>query len=95
MSRWKQTYLVVSCCRMLHTLATGTVASKREAGEWALGVVGPEWADLVRRALGDRPDPWLRVYQPAVPQVAARTLAFVDHVRNEAAARFRAGSAGR
>ncbi len=88
MSRWKQPYLVLSLCRMLHTLDSGTVMSKRAAGEWALDALDAEWADLIRRALADRPDPWLRVYQPADPEAAARTLAFVDYAADEAATRY-------
>jgi len=79
MSQWKQALLVLSYCRMLHTLAVGRVTSKRQAGEWALGALDPEWASLIRPPLDDRPDPWLRVYRPADPQAAERTLAFVDH----------------
>lgn len=89
MSRWRQPILVLSYCRMLHTLTSGRVTSKREAGEWALGTLDPEWSGLIRRALDDRPDPWLRVRQPAEAEAVDRTLAFVDYVLDEAAARSR------
>jgi hypothetical protein len=79
MSRWKQPYLVLTLCRLLFTLVNGRVASKREAGEWALGALEPDWADLVRRALADRADPWERVSQPAERDVAERTLAFAGY----------------
>lgn len=79
MSRWKQPYLVLTFCRLLHTLATGTVASKREAGKWALGSLDGKWAELIQRALDDRPDPWLRVHQPADAEDIARTLVFVEY----------------
>lgn len=79
MSRWKQPYLVLNFCRMLQTVENGRVTSKREGGEWALDALDPEWADLIQQALDDRPDPWLRVYQPADPETAERTLAFVDY----------------
>lgn len=84
MSCWKQPYLVVNSCRMLHTLETGRVGSKREAGEWALGALDPEWAGLIQQALNDRADPWERVYEPAGPDTTARTLAFVDYVAERA-----------
>lgn len=80
MSRWQQPYVVLTFCRMLHTLDRGTVTSKRESGEWALGALAAEWAELIRRALADRPDPWLRVHQPADPEDVDRTLAFIDYV---------------
>ena len=79
MSRWKQPYLVLTMCRILHTAATGTVAAKRDAGEWALRELDPAWHDVIRRALDDRPDPWARVHQPADPVSIERTLAFVDY----------------
>ena len=79
MSRWKQPYLVLTFCRLLHTLATGTVASKREAAEWALDKLDAEWAKLIQAALVDRPDPWVRVHQQSDAEVIARTLAFVDY----------------
>ena len=91
MSRWKQPYLVLTFCRLLHTSAEGRVTSKREAGEWALRTLVPSWASLIRRALDDRPDPWGRVHQPADPAMIERTLAFAEYAvqtaaRNEAAA---------
>ena len=79
MSRWKQPYLVLTFCRLLYTLHVGTVASKREAAEWTLDSLDADWASLVRRALDDRPDPWLRVHQPADPEVAARTREFAKY----------------
>jgi len=41
MSRWRQPTLVLSFCRLLHTLETGRVTSKREAGQWALETLDP------------------------------------------------------
>lgn len=79
MSRWMQPYLVLSSCRMLQTIEDGKVTSKKEAAEWALEALDPEWADLIQQALDDRPDPWGRVYQQAEAETAERTLAFVDY----------------
>ena len=79
MSRWKQTYLVLTFCRLLHTLACGCVTSKRKAGTWALEALDPEWTELIQTAIDDRPDPWRRVHQPAAPNAIARTLAFADY----------------
>jgi len=87
MSRWKQPYLVLTFCRILHTLSHATVVSKREAGEWARDALDPEWAGLIQRALDDRPDPWARVYQPVDPEVVDRTLAFVEYALAESEAR--------
>jgi Domain of unknown function (DUF4111) len=45
---------VLSHCRILHTLATGVVSSKRVAGEWALRELDAEWASFIRRSLDYR-----------------------------------------
>lgn len=78
-SRWKQTYLVLTFCRLLFTLFHRRIASKREAGEWAVGALDGEWARLVRQALEDRADPWTRVFQPADRDLAARTIEFAHY----------------
>lgn len=83
MSRWKQPYLVLTLCRVLSTLATGEVLSKRQAAEWAIRELDPEWRDLIERALADRPDPWGRVHRSADPELAARTLAFAEYAREQ------------
>jgi predicted nucleotidyltransferase len=85
MSEWKQTFLVLMFCRMLHSLESGRVVSKRAAGEWALGSLDPAWQDLIQRALDDRPDPWERTARPAEPALAERTLAFADYAARRAA----------
>jgi hypothetical protein len=84
MNRWKQPYLVLTFCRMLHTLHAGVVASKREAGEWACDTLDQKWTDLIQRALDDRPDPSGRYYTPADRELEARTLEFVDYASNNA-----------
>jgi predicted nucleotidyltransferase len=80
MSRRQQSLLVLSFCRILHTVAAGRVTSKPEAGRWALQALDPEWAGLIRRALDDRPDQWGQVWQQADERIVERTLAFVDYV---------------
>lgn len=88
MSRRKQTLLVLSFCRMLQTLDSGRVTSKREAGEWALAALDSEWASLIRQALNDRADQWKQVYQPADPVVVRHTVAFVAYAVDVAARRY-------
>jgi hypothetical protein len=85
MSEWKQTYLVLMFCRMLHTIASGRVVSKRASGIWALDSLDPEWRTLIQRALDDRSDPWGRVKKAAEPQLVERTLAFAEYAVREAA----------
>jgi len=94
MNRWKQPYLVLTFCRMLHTLHAGVVASKKESAEWSLDALAPEWTALIQRALEDRPDPSGRYYKPADPEVEARTLEFVDYASTYARVRSGARQGG-
>lgn len=76
---------MLSHCRILHTLASGEVASKPVAGEWALRELDPEWKPLIRWALDDRPDPWTKVREPAEPALLGRTRAFIGYTTRWAA----------
>jgi predicted nucleotidyltransferase len=84
MSRWMQPYLVLTFCRILHTVKSARVVSKREAAEWAIRALDPEWARHIQRALEERADPWLRVHQSADAELVDRTRAFADYVAQEA-----------
>jgi len=79
MSRWKQPYLVLTFCRILKTIETGGVASKREAAAWAAESLDAHWRPLIERALADRPDPWKRVHQRADDDLRRETLAFSEY----------------
>ena len=76
---------VLSHCRILHTLTTGVVASKRVAGEWALEELDPQWRSLIGWALDDRPDPWTKVGEPADPGRLSRTQSFIGYAAQWAA----------
>jgi len=78
-TRWSQPYVVITYCRMLHTIATGRVQSKPAAVRWAKGALEPRWEGLIGRAWGDRPDPTAKVRLPADPGEVADTLAFVAY----------------
>jgi hypothetical protein len=49
-SRGYQSYTVLTMCRMLYTLAFGTVVSKPVAWRWARETLGERWAPLIERA---------------------------------------------
>jgi len=89
MSRWKQPYLVTTFCRLLHTIETGRIVSKRVALEWAREELPGEWRGLVQRTLDDRPDPWRRVHEPADEGAIAATLAFAGYVSARTRSRTR------
>ncbi len=79
-NRFYQPFAVLTYCRMLHTLATGTVVSKVAAAAWAQGQLEPRWTGLIQRAVADRPDPSMRARTPADPDDVAETLEFMRHV---------------
>jgi len=59
-SRGYQSYAVLTMCRMLHTLAYGTIVSKRVAAEWAKEFLGKQWMPLIERAWVGRHNPELK-----------------------------------
>lgn len=79
MNWWKQSYLVLTLCRLQWTLRNGAVVSKGEAAAWAVREL-PAWAELIERAVADRPDPVKRWWSDSTPELVAQTLAFVDDV---------------
>lgn len=78
-NRWAQPFAVVSCCRMLHTLATGRIWSKPAGVAWAKQNLDEKWIGLIDRALADRPNPTLKFTLPADPHEVSATLDFLDY----------------
>lgn len=78
-NRWAQAFAVVMYCRMLQTLQTATIESKPAGVRWALQHLDPRWADLIRRAWDDRPDPSTKYRTPADPNDVAGTIEFIRY----------------
>ncbi len=78
-NRWAQPFAVLSYCRMLHTLHTGTIRSKLAGAQWAKEALDDQWAGLIGCAWNERPDPSSKVRQPADPGDTARTLDFIRY----------------
>jgi hypothetical protein len=78
-NRWRQAFAVVMYCRMLHTLATGRIHSKRASAEWAMQTLAAQWRDLIAAALADRPYPSLKFKQQAAAGAVKRTQDFVAY----------------
>lgn len=55
---WTQRYVVSTYCRVLYTLHTAEVTSKRGALEWARATLDPTWRPLLTRVLEDRVLGW-------------------------------------
>jgi hypothetical protein len=83
---WTQRFLVATTCRMLYSLETAEVTSKRRAMEWALDRLDAEWAPLLRQAIGDRELGFDRDQGPR-PGSMERSLALVEHVQRIARSR--------
>ena len=79
-NRFYQSFIVLSYCRMLHTLHTGRIESKRAGAEWAKANLDPSWAGLIDRTWAGRPVPEVSVRTPADPADFQSTLEFVRHV---------------
>jgi hypothetical protein len=80
---WTQRYMVTAHCRMLHTLHTGEITSKRAALLWALNVLDEQWHPLLVQVMADREHQWDDKPRPG--SVAA-TLQFARYVESFAAA---------
>jgi predicted nucleotidyltransferase len=78
-NRWYQTYAVVSHCRMLYTMQTGTITSKLRAVRWGQEKLESRWNGLIERAWQDRPNPSLKSRQTSDPEDARSTLEFVKY----------------
>ncbi len=55
---WTQRYIVSTYCRVLYTLHTAEVASKRGALEWATESLDRAWCPLLAQVMADRANGW-------------------------------------
>ena len=53
-SQFGQSFAVLTYCRMLHTLHTGTVQSKKAGAKWAKQFVEPKWIKPIDQAWNER-----------------------------------------
>ena len=84
-SVWYQAFVVMSYCRMLQTVATAAVQSKRAGIEWGRANLDARWQGLIDRAWAERPNPWSKVHTPPDPDELAATLEFVEYALNRTA----------
>lgn len=78
-NRWAQPFAVLSYCRMLHTLETGQIASKLSGAQWAKTALDKRWTNLIQHAWDERPNPSLKVRQPANTNDINSTLEFIQY----------------
>lgn len=80
-SRFGQSFFVLTYCRMLHTLHTGTVQSKKAAARWAKQFVDPKWAKLIDQAWDEREGVRFmeKIHQRAEQTLLDETLEFLNY----------------
>jgi len=79
-NRFYQPFVVLSYCRMLHSLTTGAIDSKPAAAAWATEHLHTRWQDLIRNACDARSgDAAVKVRQLADPSDLDRTWRFVEY----------------
>ncbi|HSL46831.1 MAG TPA: aminoglycoside adenylyltransferase domain-containing protein [Anaerolineales bacterium] len=80
-SRFGQSFAVLTYCRMLHTLHTGTVQSKKAAANWAKQFVEPKWINIIDQAWNEREGVrfLVKIRQRAEQTLLYETLAFMKY----------------
>jgi hypothetical protein len=76
---WSQRYAVTTLCRILHTLHSGQVTSKKAALLWARDRLDDRWSELIQQVLEDRSLGWDPDRPPRAGSVE-QTLAFAGYV---------------
>jgi hypothetical protein len=79
MAAW-QAFYVGLFCRVLHTLATGQVASKKAGAAWAIANLDPAWRGLIERAQAIRDGDRDAAMAPPDPAEVEATRAFAAYV---------------
>ena len=69
-----QTYVVLTVCRVLYTLHSGTIASKPVAAHWAQETLGEPFPSLIERA-------WFGRHNPGLAAPSGDIIATLDLIR--------------
>ena len=80
-SRFGQSFAVLTYCRMLHTLHTGTVQSKKAGVKWAKQFVEPKWVNIIDQAWNEREGVrfLVKIHQRAELTLLHETLDFIKY----------------
>jgi hypothetical protein len=80
-SRFGQSFAVLTYCRMLQTLYTGIVQSKRAGMQWAKQFIDPKWAKLIDQAWQEREGVRFgtKIGQRAESSLLYETLEFIKY----------------
>ena len=80
-SRFGQSFAVLTYCRMLQTLHTGKVQSKKAGVKWAKEFVDPQWVEIIDQAWNEREGVrfLVKIQQRAEQTLLYQTLEFIKH----------------
>jgi hypothetical protein len=80
-TRFGQSFTVLTCCRMLQTLSSGTVESKLSSVKWAERSLESQWSGLIRAAWLEREGVRFgeKVLQPAPTNMIHETANFLGY----------------
>jgi len=80
-SKFGQSFAVLTYCRMLHTLHTGTVQSKKAGVKWAKQFVEPKWVNIIDQAWNEREGVrfLVKIRQRAELTLLYKTLDFIKY----------------
>ncbi len=80
-SKFGQSFAILTYCRMLHTLHTGTVQSKKAAVKWAKQFVEPKWVEIIDQAWNEREGVrfLVKIRQRAEQTLLYETLEFMKY----------------
>lgn len=80
-SRFGWSFTVLTACRMLHTLATATVQSKKAGAEWSKQHLDAKWSALIDEAWAEREGVRFgaKIAERATPALLQATLDFVRY----------------
>jgi predicted nucleotidyltransferase len=81
-SQFGQSFVVLTYCRILHTLHTGTVQSKKAGAQWAKQFVEIKWVKLIDQAWNDREGVrfGVKIGQRADANLLNQTLDFIKYI---------------
>jgi len=80
-SRFGQSFAVLTYCRMLHTLHTGTVQSKKAGAKWAKEFVDSKWVEIIEQAWNEREGVrfMVKIHQRSEQRLLYETLEFIEY----------------
>lgn len=78
-AQWVWAFFITICCRMLHTLSSGEVASKKAGTDWALAHLNSAWAEPIQAAYDMGRESIARRIEPAPSDRAEQARAFVRY----------------